>query len=141
MLDARRARRTYIPVSFTAASIEDEFWAPRIRVNRERTIPAEYRQCQETGRIHALKLDWKPGQQPVPHIFWDSDIAKWIEAASYSLATHPDPALDAQLDEVIALLASAQQPMAISTLTLRSSSRRSVGPTCAIGTSFTARAI
>jgi len=109
-LNARRARRTYIPVSFTAVSIEDEFWAPRIRVNRERTIPAEYRQCEETGRINALKLDWKPGQQPVPHIFWDSDIAKWIEAASYSLATHPDPALDAQLDEVIALLASAQQP-------------------------------
>jgi DUF1680 family protein len=109
-LHARRARRTYIPASFTAVSIEDEFWAPRIRVNRECTIPAEYRQCEETGRINALRLDWKPGQQPVPHIFWDSDIAKWIEAASYSLATHPDPALEAQLDEVIALLASAQQP-------------------------------
>jgi DUF1680 family protein len=108
-LDARRARRTYIPVSFTAVSIEDEFWAPRIRVNRERTIPAEYRQCEETGRINAFRLNWKPGQKPVPHIFWDSDVAKWVEAASYSLATHPDPALDAQLDEVIALIASAQQ--------------------------------
>ena len=63
-VDTRRARRTYIPVSFTAVSIEDEFWAPRIRVNRERTIPAEYRQCEETGRINALKLDWKSGQQP-----------------------------------------------------------------------------
>jgi DUF1680 family protein len=37
-------------------------------------------------------------------------VAKWIEAAAYSLATHPDPALEALLDEVIALIASSQQP-------------------------------
>jgi len=44
-----------------------------------------------------------------PHIFWESDIAKWIEAASYSLAKHPDPQLDASVDEAINLLAGAQQ--------------------------------
>ncbi|HEX6551207.1 MAG TPA: beta-L-arabinofuranosidase domain-containing protein, partial [Ktedonobacteraceae bacterium] len=66
--------------------------------------------CQETGRIGALRLDWKPGMEPVPHIFWDSDIAKWLEAASYSLGTHPDPALEAQVDEVIRLIVAAQQP-------------------------------
>jgi uncharacterized protein len=48
--------------------------------------------------------------EPVPHIFWDSDIAKWLEAASYSLATHHDPALEAQVDEVIRLIVAAQQP-------------------------------
>ena len=41
-------------------------------------------------------------------MFWDSDVAKWIEAASFSLATNPDPQLDALLDEVIALIAGAQ---------------------------------
>src|SRR5438874_7318676 len=48
--------------------------------------------------------------EPVPHIFWDSDVAKWLEAASYSLATHPDAALEAQVDEVIRLIVAAQQP-------------------------------
>jgi DUF1680 family protein len=48
--------------------------------------------------------------EPVPHIFWDSDVAKWLEAASYSLATHPDQALEAQVDEVIRLIVAAQQP-------------------------------
>lgn len=91
-------------------AIDDAFWSPRLRINRERTIPFQYRQCQETGRIDALRLNWRPGVEPVPHPFWDSDVAKWIEAASYSLATHPDPALDAQVDETIALLAAAQQP-------------------------------
>ncbi|HVA92862.1 MAG TPA: beta-L-arabinofuranosidase domain-containing protein, partial [Chloroflexota bacterium] len=93
----------------TSVLIDDPFWSPRLRINRERTIPFQYAQCKDTGRIDALRLRWKPGDQPIPHPFWDSDVAKWIEAASYSLATHPDPALDALVDETIALLASAQQ--------------------------------
>jgi len=101
--------RRFSPVPFTQVRIEDNFWSPRIRVNRERTLPAEYRQCRDTGRIDAFKLDWKPGQEHKPHQFWDSDVAKWIEAASYSLAAYPDSALEAQLDEVIALIAAAQQ--------------------------------
>ncbi|HWE61649.1 MAG TPA: beta-L-arabinofuranosidase domain-containing protein [Chloroflexota bacterium] len=98
------------PLPLTAVTIDDAFWAPRLRINRERTIPFAYAQCKETGRIDALRLTWTPGAEPVPHIFWESDVAKWIEAASYTLATHPDPELAARIDEVIALLAGAQQP-------------------------------
>jgi DUF1680 family protein len=97
-------------VPFTHVSLDDCFWAPRQRINTERTLAYEYTQCQRTGRIDAFKLQWQPGAEPVPHFFWDSDVAKWIEAASYSLATHPDPVLDARLDEVIALIAAAQMP-------------------------------
>jgi DUF1680 family protein len=100
----------YNPISFNQVKIDDQFWAPKLKVNREVTIPIEYEQCKDTGRIDAYKQDWKPGIEPVPHIFWDSDVAKWIEAASYSLSDHPDSALDERLDEVIAAIASAQQP-------------------------------
>ncbi|MGY5765241.1 glycoside hydrolase family 127 protein [Brachybacterium sp. DNPG3] len=41
-------------------------------------------------------------------VFQDSDLAKFIEAASYSLETHPDPRLEADLDEAIALIGAAQ---------------------------------
>jgi uncharacterized protein len=102
--------RSYRPVPLTAVTITDAFWEPRIRVNREQTLPHIYRLCRETGRVEAFKLDWKPSVEPVPHIFWVSDVAKWVEAASYSLATHPDPALDALLDETIDLVVKAQQP-------------------------------
>ena len=102
--------QAFEPVPFSKVTIEDVFWAPRLHVNREKTIPHIYRMCKETGRIDAYKLDWKVGQEQAPHQFWDSDVAKWIEAASYSLATHPDPTLEALLDEVITLIASAQQP-------------------------------
>src|SRR5579875_129950 len=98
------------PVSWKNVSIDDAFWSPRLRANREHTLPHIYRMSQETGRIDALRLNWKPGEVPVPHVFWDSDIAKWLEAASYSLGTHPDPILEEQVDEVVGLLAAAQQP-------------------------------
>lgn len=102
-------RRKLTPVPLTRVTVEDSFWASRMRVNREQTIPHEYKQCKDTGRIDAFLLNWKPGMEPKPHYFWDSDLAKWVEAASYSLATHPDPELDALLDEVIDKIAGAQQ--------------------------------
>jgi DUF1680 family protein len=98
------------PAPLERVTIDDRFWAPRIETNRTRTLPAAYRHLKGTGRIDALKLTWKPGEPDEPHVFWDSDVAKWIEAASYSLAVRPDAELDALLDEVIGLIASGQQP-------------------------------
>lgn len=43
-------------------------------------------------------------------IFQDSDVGKWIEAAAFSLMTRPNPALEAQIDEVVAIIAQAQEP-------------------------------
>lgn len=102
-------RRKLTPLPFTHVKLADRFWAPRIEVNRTVTLPAEYAMCETTGRIAAFDLKWKKGDPNPPHIFWDSDVAKWIEAAAYSLATHPDPQLDALLDGVIARIAKAQQ--------------------------------
>jgi len=102
-------KRKLTPISITQVDIDDKFWAPRMEINRKQTIPHEYKQCKDTGRIDAFDLDWEPGKQPKPHYFWDSDVAKWIEAASYSLATHPDSELEALLDEVIEKISNAQQ--------------------------------
>jgi len=101
--------RKFIPVPHTGVRIEGSFWGERLRINREVTIPAQYRHCKRTGRIDAFKLERMPGAPSVPHMFWDSDVEKWIEAASYSIATHPDPRLEKRIDDVIDLIASAQQ--------------------------------
>jgi len=103
-------RRKLSPPPLSAVTVRDGFWAPRIEVNRTATIPIEFEQCRKTGRIDAWKLDWKQGEQPRPHPFWDSDVAKWIEAAAFSLATHPDPKLERRVDGVVDLIAKAQQP-------------------------------
>lgn len=41
-------------------------------------------------------------------VFQDSDAAKWIEAAAYSLASVPDSELEGKADELIDLIAAAQ---------------------------------
>ena len=43
-------------------------------------------------------------------VFQDSDVAKWLEAAAYSLALKPDEALSRRVDEVVALIGRCQQP-------------------------------
>lgn len=103
--------RKLSPVSFTQVSFTDAFWAPRIETNRKATLSHIYNRLEETGRIGAFDLNFeRPVPSPIVLIFGDSDPAKWVEAASYSLATHPDPDLEAKLDYVADKIIRAQQP-------------------------------
>lgn len=99
------------PVPFTAVKIDDSFWSPRFETNRKVTVWYDFQKCEETGRIDnfakaggLMKGEFKG----IP--FDDSDVYKVIEGAAYTLATHPDPKLDAYLDDLIAKIASAQEP-------------------------------
>ena len=42
-------------------------------------------------------------------VFQDSDVAKWLEAAAYSLVVKPDAELEARMDELCDLIAAAQE--------------------------------
>ena len=85
--------------------IEDGFWSPRQETNRTVTIPHQLRQLEETGRIDNLKASARAaGAEFKGYRFNDSDVYKWAEAAAYSLATHPDPELEAKLDDVIGII-------------------------------------
>ncbi|WP_026931042.1 glycoside hydrolase family 127 protein [Glycomyces tenuis] len=101
--------KTRSPLPISQVTIDDDFWSPRRRIVREQTIPHQEEQLRAGGQFEALKLAWRPGDEGEPHIFWESDVAKWIEAASYALASGYDAALDEAVDEAIALLAGAQQ--------------------------------
>ena len=96
-----------------AVEMKAGFWGERQATNRERTIPAIYRQLDKSGRLDAWYLDRKrerPKRRAVIHMFWDSDSGKWIEAAGHSLCTHPDPVLEAQVDDLVRRIQQAQQP-------------------------------
>ena len=99
------------PLPLSDVTIDDVFWSPlRDRVHRE-TLPQQLEQLREPGKqLDALRLTWRPGDPHEPHIFWESDVGKWLEAASYVAGRTHDPDLDRQIDDVIALLADAQQP-------------------------------
>ena len=85
------------------------FWADRAEINRTVTLPTVYKRFLESGRFDAFKCDWHEGSDaPKPHYFWDSDVAKWIEAASYILCFHPDPELEKIVDSTVDLIEKNQ---------------------------------
>ena len=105
------------PVPFTQVHVNDQFWAPRIEVNRKVSIPTAFNQCERTGRIdnfvraaavlHGENLQDK---HPPGFPFDDTDPYKVIEGASYTLAVHPDAKLEAYVDGLIGKIAAAQEP-------------------------------
>ena len=94
------------PIPLKKVRITGDFWKQRIDTNRETTLPLQYRNCKDTGRLDAFS--WEDGQPNSPHHFWDSDCAKWIEAAAYSLVHTPDAELEAKVDAYAELLAESQ---------------------------------
>ena len=107
---AGKPRIVASPVGLKQVELTSGFFKSRQDVNRKVTLPMEHEQCQRTGRIGAFRLEWKAGEPNQPHHFWDSDLAKWIEAAGYALAREADPQLEKAVDEVIDLIVAAQQP-------------------------------
>jgi uncharacterized protein len=98
------------PVSFTDVTFDDTFWQHRLETNRISTLPANFKKCEETERIDNFSK--AAGLMDGPHVgifFNDSDVFKVMEGAAYSLSVHPDPALEAYLDELIAKIAAAQE--------------------------------
>ena len=82
----------------TSVRVTDRFWAPKIETNRTVSIPHIIEQNELTGRIdNFLKAAHKLEGAYQGQRYNDTDVYKVIEAASYSLAAHPDPALDKQI--------------------------------------------
>ena len=69
-------------LTFDKVNITGGFWASRQETIRKTTIWNVYKRFKETGRFDALKLNWKEGDPNKPHIFWDSDVAKWVESVA-----------------------------------------------------------
>src|SRR5437867_5896493 len=104
------------PVPFTAVHFSDDFWAPRIEVNRTVTIPFAFQKCEETGRVDnflragaALRGETLRDKKPPGYPFDDTDLYKVIEGASYSLSVHPDPKLETYVDGLIEKIGAAQE--------------------------------
>ncbi len=95
------SKKGLTPPTIQDVKVTGGFWAHAQDTNANTTLPIEYEQCKQTGRIDAFRLDWTPdSNRPKPHYFWDSDVAKWIEGAAYSLSHHPDPKLQSQVDAI-----------------------------------------
>lgn len=98
-------------ISLSEIGIDDGFWSPRWERNRDVTISYQYDQLEESGSLENFRRV-AAGVSGGFRGMWfqDTDAHKWIEAASYVLSQRDDPELEAKVDEVISLIADAQQP-------------------------------
>ena len=100
------------------------FWGHRIDAVADKTVLILYERCVAAGMFD--QIDPK---RPVPDIrmpfhirsdgspdtvnvqmFWDSDVAKVIEAAAYVLYRTANPDLEAKMDAIIDMFHDLQQP-------------------------------
>ncbi|PAE91459.1 glycoside hydrolase family 127 protein [Shouchella clausii] len=98
--------------------VTDDFWGRYIDIVKEKVIPYQWAALHDgiegAAPSHAIEnLKIAAGEAEGEFhgfVFQDSDVAKWIEAAAYTLAERPDPELEQRCDELIALISRAQQP-------------------------------
>ena len=84
------------------------FWKEKQELFRRVTVDAVYDRFEETGRFEALNCSWKEGMPNKPHIFWDSDVVKWIEGAAYFLLKQKDEKLEAKVDDLVGRMEKQQ---------------------------------
>lgn len=108
----------YPQTSFTETEVHTSSLVGRRReAVRRNTLHYQLQVLKDTGRYDAFKLKWhpsysdKPNHWPVPnHLFWDSDIGKWIEGACYFLQQHANEEVDNAVQELVEMIRGAQQP-------------------------------
>ena len=88
-------------IPFSSIQIHDGFWKSKQDMVKNTTIRAVYDRFTDTHRFDALRCKWKEEGNYEAHIFWDSDVAKWIEGVAYSLLRDPDPELEKICDDSI----------------------------------------
>ena len=96
-------------ISIEDIKINDGFWRFYMDLNRNSVVKSVYARFKETGRFDALRCDWREGMPNKPHIFWDSDVVKWIEGVAYIIAESPAPEWEALVDEMIENIAKNQR--------------------------------
>ena len=104
-------------ISMRNVQIADDFWSPRQKLVTDVTIPYMEKilrdEVPEANKSHAISnFRMAAGEETGSFygmVFQDSDVAKWLEAAAYSLFLKPDNALAERVDELVALIGRCQQ--------------------------------
>ena len=97
-------------VSFRDVNITGGFWKMRQDINADATTPQVYDRFVETYRFDALNCRPEGEREYTPHVFWDSDVAKWIEGVAYILDKGENAALRKNARDAIDLILKNQTP-------------------------------
>ncbi|MDF2878648.1 MAG: hypothetical protein K0S30_1744 [Clostridia bacterium] len=109
--------KQHTSIDFKDIIITSPFWKDRIELMAEKVIPYQWDALNDniagaepSHAIENFRIAAGDSKEPFHGmLFQDSDVAKWIEAASYSLVHYPNKDLESKIDEVIELIGRAQQ--------------------------------
>jgi uncharacterized protein len=95
----------FAPVPFNQVKLTGRFWCERLETVLANTIPSQHAKLKDMTILDSLKLPSPPPPLVIPRhangfsvqVFWDSDVGKWIEAASYALAHRRDSDIEAKM--------------------------------------------
>src|SRR4051794_24054944 len=104
------------PVPVSAVRLGDGFWSARRKVTVERSLPALLQLFEEHGIVDNFRR--LSGRKNVPRrgpLYTDSDLYKWIEAASWAIASNETSDFDKQklrgeIQSLISDIVAAQEP-------------------------------
>ncbi|MCL6591973.1 MAG: glycoside hydrolase family 127 protein [Firmicutes bacterium] len=113
-----RISNQHCPIPLQNVKINDHFWGGRIELIAKKVLPYQWDALNDnipgaepSHAIENFRIAAGESQGEFKGmVFQDSDVAKWLEAASYSLVTHPNPELEAIIDEAVDLMEKAQRP-------------------------------
>jgi DUF1680 family protein len=104
------------PVPVEAVHLGDGFWSSRRWATTEHSLPIMLDLLEEHGVVDNFRR--LSGRKNVPRkgpLYTDSDLYKWIEAASWAIASNETPATDKQrfrseIDSLTSDIVAAQEP-------------------------------
>jgi len=106
-------RATVKPVPFHKVEMTSDFWRPRLITQRKVLVPFAFEKTKP-GVVHLqAAADYLQGKEVPdhrPHRFIDSDLYKVMEGAAYLAQLQDDPELEAQFDQIVDVIAAAQEP-------------------------------
>ena len=98
------------PFSMSSVSVDGGFWGQKQELVRKVTMPAEWEQLEAHHHVDNFRMT--AGEKEGIHrgaVFLDSDLYKWLEAASYYIGKHPeDEWLKQRVRELTRLVCKAQ---------------------------------
>ena len=104
---------SYPQETFQNTTFGTSFWSRRRLIVRKNTLHRQLEILKATGRYDAFRLKWHPTYDDgYKALFWDSDVAKWLEGACYFLTekgdTQDDKVIDEAVRELTDMIGSAQ---------------------------------
>lgn len=111
--DVAKVEESLTAIPFNEVTLNDDFWLPRLKIQKQTLVPFSLDKTayavENLRRVGAYLRGEKVEKPLEGPIYVASDLFKVMEGAAYLLTLEKDEALEKQLDEIIDIIADAQE--------------------------------